>query len=30
VLEDFLRVSMAVSNAGLGRTFYRIAVPGEL
>jgi hypothetical protein len=30
LLEDFLRVSMAVSNAGLGRTFYRLAVPGEL
>jgi 8-hydroxy-5-deazaflavin:NADPH oxidoreductase len=30
VLEDFLRVSMAVSNAGLGRTFYRFARPGEL
>jgi predicted dinucleotide-binding enzyme len=25
-----LRVSTAVSNAGLGRTFYRFAVPGEL
>jgi predicted dinucleotide-binding enzyme len=30
LLEDFLRVTMAVSNAGLGRTFYRFAVPGEL
>ena len=30
LLEDFLRVSTAVSNAGLGRTFYRFARPGEL
>ena len=30
LLEDFLRVTVAVSNAGLGRTFYRFAVPGEL
>ena len=30
LLEDFLRVSMAVSNAGLGRTFYRVAQPGSL
>jgi len=30
LLEDFLRVSMAVGNAGLGRTFYRFAQPGEL
>jgi len=30
LLEDFLRVSMAVSNAGLGRSFYRFARPGEL
>jgi predicted dinucleotide-binding enzyme len=30
LLEDFLRVTMAVSNAGLGRTFYRFARPGEL
>jgi|ERR671935_2831735 predicted dinucleotide-binding enzyme len=30
LLEDFLRVSMAVSNTGLGRTFYRFAKPGEL
>jgi 8-hydroxy-5-deazaflavin:NADPH oxidoreductase len=30
VVEDFLRVSMTVSNAGLGRTFYRFASPGEL
>jgi predicted dinucleotide-binding enzyme len=30
LLEDFLRVTMAVSNASLGRTFYRFAKPGEL
>jgi predicted dinucleotide-binding enzyme len=30
LLEDFLSVSMAVSNAGLGRTFYRVGRPGEL
>ena len=30
VLEDFLRVTMAVSNAGLGRSYYRFARPGEL
>jgi 8-hydroxy-5-deazaflavin:NADPH oxidoreductase len=30
LLEDFLSVNMAVSNAGLGRTFYRMAKPGEL
>ena len=30
LLEDFLQVSMAVANAGLGRTFYRFSRPGEL
>ncbi len=30
LLEDFLRVNAAVSNSGLGRTFYRFARPGEL
>lgn len=30
LLEDFLRILMAVSNAGLGRTFYRFAKPGEV
>jgi 8-hydroxy-5-deazaflavin:NADPH oxidoreductase len=30
LLEDFLRITMAVSNAGLGRTYYRFAQPGAL
>ena len=30
LLEDFLRVSTAVSSAGLGRSFYRFARPGEI
>ena len=29
-LEDFLTLSVAVNNAGLGRFFYRFAKPGEL
>ena len=30
MLEDFLGLFMAISQAGLGQTFYRFAKPGEL
>ena len=30
VLEDSLRLLMAISQGGLGQTFYRIAPPGQL
>ena len=30
VLEDSLKLLMAISQGGLGQTFYRIAPPGQL